>query len=72
MRYMYAVINDVGKCYQVHRSTNCVCDKYHVPINEISIKYLSKYYYPVPNITYNSSDFIGKWYHDINHTIEVK
>lgn len=72
MRYMYAVVNDIGKCYQVYRSTNCSCDKYHVPVNSISPKYLSKYYYPMPNVVDNDSDFVGKWYYDIDHTIEVK
>lgn len=70
MRYMYAVIDNVGKCYQVHRSTNYVCNKYYVPIREISVKYLSKYYYPMPNVVVSDADFMGKWYKDIDHTIE--
>lgn len=70
MKYMYAVIDDVGKCYEVHRSTNYVCKKNYVPINEISAQYLSKYYHPMPDIVDNDADFMGKWYKDINHTIE--
>lgn len=70
MRYMYAIINDVGKCYQVQRTTECKCDKYHVPIREVSAKYLSKYYYPMPDIVDNDADFVGAWYADINHTIK--
>lgn len=72
MRHMYAIVNNVGKCYEVHRSTNYVCDQYHVPISEISAKYLSKYYYPIPSIVDSDADFVGKWYYDVNHTIEVK
>ena len=42
--YKYAVINDLGKCYEVYATTNCTCDKYHVPISDKNINYLSKYY----------------------------
>ena len=70
MRYMYAVINDSGKCYEVCRRTDCVCDKHFVPIGQVSAKYLSKYYYPMPSVVDNDSDFVGKWYKDFNHTIE--
>ena len=70
MRYMYAVINDIGRCYEVHRSTNAVHDKHYVPVGRISAKYLSNYYYPIPSIVDSDADFIGKWYKDINHTIE--
>ena len=70
MRYLYAIINDYGKCYEVRRCTDCVCDPHYVPIKEISAKYLSKYYHPVPNVVDNDADFLGKWYKDFNHTIE--
>lgn len=70
MRYMYAVINDAGKCYEVRRSTNYVCDRHYVPIGEVSAKYLSKYYHPIPNIVDSDADFVGRWYADVSHTIE--
>ena len=70
MRYMYAVIDNVGKCYEVHRSTNHVCKKNYVPIGELNPKYLSKYYHPMPDVVVSDADFMGKWYKDIEHTIE--
>lgn len=72
MKYRYAVINDVGRCYEVQRSTNYVCDKHYVPIGDLIpvYKYLSKYYHPIPNIVDRDSDFLGKWYADVSHTIE--
>ena len=72
MRYMYAIVNDIGRCYEVRRSTDYICNKNYIPIIDISVKYLSKYYYPMPQIVDSGADFIGKWYHDIDHTIEVK
>lgn len=70
MRYMYAVINNVGKCYEVRRTTEYLCGKNYVPISDVSARYLSKYYYPMPDVVDNDADFMGKWYKDIDHTIE--
>lgn len=68
--YKYAVINDIGKCYEVHMTTNYVCDQYHIPVPDIDIDYLSKYYYPVPKYVCGNSDFAGDWYVDVEHTIK--
>ena len=68
--YKYAVINDLGKCYEVYATTNCTCDKYHVPISDKNINYLSKYYYPIPQYVDGDFDFTGDWYLDIEHTIK--
>lgn len=70
MKYIYAVINDIGKCYGVYTTTNCTCDKYHVPISNADMNYLSKYYHPIPQYVDGDFDFVGDWYIDIEHTIK--
>lgn len=70
MKYKYAVINDIGKCYAVYTTTNYICDKYHVPVPESDINYLSKYYYPIPQYVDWWTDFTGEWYLDVEHTIK--
>ena len=68
--YNYAVVDDVGKCNGVYTTTNCTCDKYHVPIPEIDMKYLDKYYYPIPKYIDGDFDFVGDWYLDFEHEIK--
>ena len=41
MRYNYAIVDETGKCYDLRKSTFCICDKFHVPVNYIDIQYLS-------------------------------
>lgn len=70
MVYNYALINDAGRCYEVYKTTAYIHDKYHVPIDRVSIDYLFKYYYPMPDIVVNDSDFCGEWYFDVKHQIK--
>ena len=69
--YKYAVVDDVGKCYEVCITTNCTCDQYHVPVQDTSLKYLSKYYYPIPQYVDGELDFIGNWYTDFDHDVLI-
>lgn len=69
MKYSYAVVNEVGKCYEVQKSTNYVCDRNYVPLNEFSISYLSKYYYPMAGIIDRPSDFQGSSGMRMPHTL---
>jgi len=70
MKYNYAVINDIGKCYEVYKTTNCTCDQYHVPIPRVDVNYLSKYYHPMPQYVDGDFDFTGDWYLDVEHLIK--
>lgn len=71
MKYHYAIINKVGMCTSVHKSNHCICDPYHVPIEEDNeTKYLEKYYWPILDFVDNDADFNGSWYLDAKHTIE--
>ena len=70
MRYHYAIVDDIGKCFAVYGSTIIINDQYHIPINKISIDYLSKYYYPIPLVVDFGTDFNGEWYLDIAHSIK--
>ena len=70
--YKYAVVDDVGKCYGFYTTTNHMGDQYHVPISDIDIKYLDKYYYPIPKYIDFDSDFNGNWYLDFEHEVKVE
>lgn len=71
--YRYAVINDAGKCYEVYNTTNCTCDEYHVPVKDIKVDYLGKYYYPIPKYVDGEFDFKdGNWYLDFEHKIKIE
>lgn len=71
MKYHYAIIDKVGQCYAIYNTTNHVCDPYHIPIeNDNSMKYLSKYYWPVLDFADCDTDFTGAWYLDAKHTIK--
>lgn len=70
MAYNYAIVDDIGKCYDLRTLTFCFCHKSHVPIESINIKYLSGYYWPLPEFVDDDADFNGKWYSDPAHTVE--
>ena len=71
MEYNYAVVDDFGKCYNLCASTFYICYKFHVPIEKIDMKYLSKYYWPIPEfVDFIEKDFVGQWYSDAMHTIK--
>lgn len=70
--YRYAVINDAGKCYEIYNTNNYTCDEHHVPVDDINIDYLGKYYHPIAKYVDGEFDFIGNWYLDFEHEIKVK
>lgn len=69
--YKYAIIMENGLCIEKRDSTNFVLNRLYVPIEDDSLPYLMKYYYPIPETVTSFDDFQGKWYADAAHTIEV-
>lgn len=70
-QYKYAVIRSNGLCTGTQDTTNYVLNRLYVPIEDDSLPYLMKYYYPIPEAVTSFDDFQGKWYADAAHTIEV-
>jgi hypothetical protein len=70
-QYLYAVVRENGLCTMKLDSTDYILDRLYVPIEDDSLPYLMKYYYPIPETVTSFDDFQGKWYSDANHTIEV-
>lgn len=70
MSYCYALIDNSGKCYEVRRMIMRVLRPCYVPIDNVSIDYLSKYYWPIPNFVDCKENFCGQWYLDAGHTIK--
>ena len=70
--YKYAVLDLSlgGICLEVQDTTSYVLEPTHVPIEDETIDYLLKYYYPIPTTVTSFDDFQGKWYLDAEHTQE--
>jgi hypothetical protein len=69
--YKYAIIRENGLCTGKDDTTNYILNRLYVPIEDDSLPYLMKYYYPIPETVTSFDDFQGKWYADAAHTIEV-
>lgn len=71
--YKYAVIelSEGGICLEVQDTTTYILDPSYVPIEDDTLNYALKYYYPIPETVTSFDDFQGKWYADANHTVEV-
>ena len=65
--YYYAVIDLTdGMCTQV-RDTSLRYDRAdHIPLDELHMNYIFKYYYPIPQA---AGDYNGSWFEDVEHTI---
>lgn len=71
--YKYAVLDLSlgGMCLEVQDTTNFILDPTYVPIEDDSLPYFLKYYYPIPETVTSFDDFQGKWYLDAAHTQEA-
>ena len=69
--FKYAIVREDGLCIEVQDTTVFILDRLHVPIEDDSLPYLLKYYYPIPESVSSFSDFSGKWYYDSSHQNEV-
>ena len=69
--YRYAVLRTNGLCTATQDRTEYILDPLYVPIEDDTLPYLMKYYYPIPTTVTSFSDFQGKWYYDVAHQNEV-
>ena len=69
--YKYAQIMESGLCRGIQDTTNYILDRLYVPIEDDTLPYALKYYYPVPESVTSFDDFQGKWYYDADHQNEV-
>lgn len=69
--YKYARIMENGLCRGVEDTTDYILNRLYVPIVNDRLPYLMKYYHPIPDVVNNFDDFQGKWYADVQFTIEV-
>ena len=70
--YKYAVLelSMGGICLEVQDTTNYILRPDYVPIEDDTLDYGLKYYYPIPATVTSFDDFQGKWYYDADHTQE--
>lgn len=66
--YKYAYIEDDGMCTGLADSSSIYLTKHYVPINDDSIDYLLKYYWPIPEVVTSFADWQGLFYLDAAHT----
>ena len=67
--YKYARIRtEDGLCRGLQDTSTYVLDPTYVPIEDDSINYLMKYYYPIPETVTSFADFQGLFYYDAEHT----
>lgn len=69
--YKYAIVMENGFCRSTEDCTDYILDRLHIPIEDVTLPYLAKYYHPIPATVTSFSDFHGKWYSDAAFTIEV-
>lgn len=69
--FKYAIVREDknGICVEIQDTTDYVIDRLHVPIEDDSLPYLMKYYFPIPDTVTSFDDFHGMWYTDAAHTI---
>lgn len=66
--YKYAYINENGLCLGLEDTSNLYLSPRYVPIEDDSIDYLLKYYWPIPTTVTSHDDWQGLWYLDAAHT----
>lgn len=69
--FKYAQLRADGLCLGLQDTTDLYLDPLYVPIEDDTLPYLLKYYYPIPETVTSFSDFQGKWYYDADHQNEV-
>lgn len=66
--YKYARIRANGLCTAVQDTSTYVLDPLYVPIEDDSVNFALKYYYPIPEEVNSFADFQGLFYYDAAHT----
>lgn len=67
-QYKYACINTSGFCIGVQDTSDYILNPRYVPIEDDSIEYDFKYYWPIPETVTCFADFQGLFYLDAAHT----
>lgn len=67
--YKYAILRETdGICRGTQDTSTYVLNPTYVPIEDDTIDYYRKYYYPMPTTVNSFADFQGLFYHDAAHT----
>lgn len=69
--YKYAILRNTGLCTTTQDTTDFILRPTYVPISDVTLPYLMKYYYPIPETATSFDNFQGKWYYDAEHTSEI-
>lgn len=69
--YKYARVMANGMCVELKDTTNFILDPLYVPIEDVTLPYLMKYYHPIPETVTSFDDFHGRWYSDSTFETEV-
>lgn len=70
--FKYAILRETdGICRGTMDTTDYVLKPTYVPIEDDTLPYALKYYYPMPTTVTSFDDFQGKWYYDSAHQNEV-
>lgn len=66
--YKYARIRTNGLCTAIQDTSDYILDPLYVPIEDNSVNFALKYYYPIPEEVNSFADFQGLFYYDAAHT----
>lgn len=67
--YKYAKIRESdGMCIGSADTTEYIVDRIHVPVPNLNVSYVLKYYWPIPDVVTSHDDWQGLWYLDAAHT----
>lgn len=66
--YKYARIRTNGLCTGIQDTSTYVLDPLYVPIEDNTVNFALKYYYPIPEEVNSFADFQGLFYYDAAHT----
>lgn len=66
--YKYAFINTSGLCIGMQDTSDLYLDPRFVPIEDDSVDFLLKYYWPIPETVNSFADWQGLFYLDAVHT----
>lgn len=68
--YKYALLREDGRCFGTIDTGDYILDPLYVPIEDDTLDYYRKYYYPIPTSVTSFSDFQGRWYTSSTHETE--
>lgn len=66
--YKYAIVRSNGLCTGIQDTSNYILDPLFIPIEDNTVNFALKYYYPIPETVTSFADFQGLFYLDAAHT----